>query len=98
MLEATPWPLATMASGGSVPCLKIVQSIGSANPSRLARSHCMELIGVMSNSWLPDWTWALSLAYDTGVTVRIGIPVKAVNGLKYAASCAAVKLPPQEFT
>src|SRR5215469_13887844 len=26
------------------------------------------------------------------------MPVAAVKGLKYAASCAAVKLPPQEFT
>jgi hypothetical protein len=42
--------LATIASGGSAPFLKIVQSIGSANPSRLARNHCMELIDVMSNS------------------------------------------------
>jgi hypothetical protein len=42
--------LATIASAGSVPFLKIPQSIGSASPSRLARSHCMELTDVMSNS------------------------------------------------
>src|SRR4029078_12902727 len=52
----------------------------------------------MSSSYVRLCTWALILPYATGVTVRIWMPVAAVQRLKKAASWAAVYLPPRQFT